>query len=117
MKILFFSGYNFTGIQVSLEFSLLSYFYLLCFLLYLTFTFYDTDIEKSYVLRVISYDTDKFNYFKNFIFSFYCWTFYRIYQLNLSVIFLILSEIFDVQQLFSPPGCGPQQMGIYHIFV
>ena len=32
----------------------------------LTFTFYCIDIEKSFVLRVMSYGPDKFNYFKDF---------------------------------------------------
>ena len=68
MKILFFARYNLKGIPVLLEISLLSSFYLLHFLFYLTFTFYNTDTGKTYALRVMSYDLHKFNYFKDFIF-------------------------------------------------
>ena len=68
MKILFYSGYNLKAIQVSLEISLLSSFYLLRFLFYLTFTFYHNDTEISYAFRFMSYDPDQFNYFKDFIF-------------------------------------------------
>ena len=68
VKILFFSGYNLKGIRVSFEISLLLSFYLLRFWFYLTFTFYHTDIEKSYALRDIRYDPEKFDYLKDFIF-------------------------------------------------
>ena len=36
----------------------------------LTFTFNHSDTENSYALRVVSYDPDKLNYFKDFIFFF-----------------------------------------------
>ena len=61
MKILFFSRYNLKGIQFSLEISLLSSFYLLRFCLILNLPF--IVLTLSYALRVMSYDSDNFNYF------------------------------------------------------
>ena len=93
--ILFFCGYNLKGIRVSLEISLPSSFYLLrfCFIIHLPFIILTL---RRVMHLVMSYYPDKFNYFKDFLF-FYCWIFYRIDQHN-----LILLEISDVGQLFSP---------------
>ena len=70
--------YSFLFIRVSLEISLLLFFYFLRFLFYLTITFDHADTEKSCALRGMSYDLDKLYYFKDFIYLFFLLFFFAV---------------------------------------